>query len=98
MLAMYRYEMEMLRLLVLGLMVHLEVFDLEGKLFGERLRICGGGEASNNTRLRAECAFSSWGLVLCQKFSRGFTRIKRGSAANIARSGPPTPTDIVSFR
>src|ERR1044072_3157533 len=26
----------------LGLMVHLEVFDLEGKLFGERLRICGG--------------------------------------------------------
>ena len=27
----------------LGLMVHLEVFDLEGELFGERLRICQGG-------------------------------------------------------
>src|SRR6185369_1228401 len=27
----------------LGLMVHLEVFDLEGELFGERLRISSGG-------------------------------------------------------
>jgi len=47
----------------LGLMVHLEVFDLEGKLFGERLRIGGGGTCKQEYKDYGQGAHSHHGVL-----------------------------------
>src|ERR1044072_4225508 len=68
----------------LGLMVHLEVFDLEGKLFGERLRISSGGAGKQQYKDYGQGAHSRHGVL---SFKKNLAADSRGSAANIALLG-----------
>jgi hypothetical protein len=44
-------------------MVHLEVFDLEGELFGERLRISSGGAGKQQYKDYGQGAHSHHGVL-----------------------------------
>ena len=59
----------------LGLMIHLEVFDLEGELFGERLRISSGGACKQQYKDYGQGAHSHHGVL---SFVRNLAADARG--------------------